>query len=332
MGPVSLARRRSYVVVGAGAVGGGVAGLLHEAGLAVTAVARGEHLARLRSDGLRLSVGHDERRVPLHAVPGPSGVRWRNDTVVLLAVKSQQSAAALVDLAAHAPPGTPVVCLQNGVSNERAALRHFEHVHAVTVMMPASHLAPGEVVLHSLGAPGLLDIGSYPGGTDAVDEAVAVDLREAGFESVARPDVMAWKHRKLLVNLGNGVDAACRDGADADRLVELVRKEGERVLRAAGIAVVSREADLARRGGLLRPLVRRDEAGSSTWQSLARRTGDAEVDHLNGEIVLLGRLHGVATPANELVQGCVNRLAREGRGARVLDAADLLAHLADGAP
>ncbi len=331
MGAVSRAQRRGYVVVGAGAVGGGVAGLLHEAGVSVTAVARGEHLTRLRSDGLRLSVGHDERRVPLHAVAGPGEVQWRDDTVVLLAVKSQQSAAALADLAAHAPPGTPVVCLQNGVSNERAALRHFEHVHAVTVMMPASHLAPGEVVLHSLGAPGLLDIGSYPGGTDAVDEAVATDLRAAGFESVARPDVMAWKHRKLLVNLGNGVDAACRDGADADRLVELVREEGERVLRAAGIAVVSREDDLARRGELLRPLVRRDEAGSSTWQSLARRTGDAEVDHLNGEIVLLGRLHGVATPANELVQRCVNRLAHEGRGARGLDAADLLAHLADGA-
>jgi 2-dehydropantoate 2-reductase len=325
----STGRQHRYVVVGVGAVGGGVAALLHKAGLDVTAVARGEHLARLRAEGLRLSVGHDERLVRLRTVGSVGEVDWHDETVVLLAVKSQQTAAVLADLAAHAPPETPVVCLQNGVSNERAALRHFAHVHAVTVMMPASHLEPGRVVVHSLGAPGLLDVGSYPAGVDPVDEALSADLRAAGFESLPRPDAMAWKHRKLLMNLGNGVDAACQDGAAAERLVALVREEGERVLRAAGVAVVSREDDLARRGELLRPLVRRDEAGSSTWQSLARRTGDVEVDHLNGEVVLLGRLHGVPTPANELVQRTVNRLARDAGGARALDAADLLTVLGE---
>ncbi len=162
LSPESTGRQHRYVVVGVGAVGGGVAALLHEAGLDVTAVARGEHLARLQAEGLRLGVGHDERLVRLRTVASPAEVDWHDDTVVLLAVKSQQTAAALADLAAHAPPGTPVVCLQNGVSNERAALRHFAHVHAVTVMMPASHLSPGRVVVHSLGAPGLLDVGSYP--------------------------------------------------------------------------------------------------------------------------------------------------------------------------
>ena len=47
--------------------------------------------------------------------------------------------------------------------------------------------------------------------------------------------------------------------------------------------------------------------GGSSWQSLQRGTGDIETDYLNGEIVLLGRMHGVPTPANELLQ----RLARE---------------------
>jgi 2-dehydropantoate 2-reductase len=47
--------------------------------------------------------------------------------------------------------------------------------------------------------------------------------------------------------------------------------------------------------------------GGSSWQSLHRHTGDTETDYLNGEIVLLGRLHAVATPANELMQ----QLARE---------------------
>jgi 2-dehydropantoate 2-reductase len=35
-----------------------------------------------------------------------------------------------------------------------------------------------------------------------------------------------------------------------------------------------------------------------------------EADHLNGEVVLLGRLHGVPTPVNELLQRTANRMAR----------------------
>ena len=67
---------------------------------------------------------------------------------------------------------------------------------------------------------------------------------------------------------------------------------------AAGIDHVSEAEDRARRGDILR-IVPIDAAsagpGGSTWQSLARGL-PVEVDYLNGEIVLLGRLHGVPTP------------------------------------
>ena len=41
-----------------------------------------------------------------------------------------------------------------------------------------------------------------------------------------------------------------------------------------------------------------------------------EADQLNGEIVLLGRLHGVPTPVNELLQAVAHELAARRRGAR----------------
>jgi len=44
---------------------------------------------------------------------------------------------------------------------------------------------------------------------------------------------------------------------------------------------------------------------------LARGTGSIEADYLNGEIVLLGRLHGVDTPANAALQRVANGMARE---------------------
>ncbi|MBS44029.1 MAG: 2-dehydropantoate 2-reductase [Nocardioides sp.] len=323
-----------YVVYGAGAVGGGVGGLLHRAGLPVTLVARGEHLATMRRDGLALQVGHTSYVVRPALAGSAAEVDWDGEPpVVLLCVKSQQTHTALADLAPYLHRARAVVSLQNGVANERTLLRHHPHVHGVTVMMPASHLAPGQVVLHSANRPALLDVGRYPAGTDQVDDQVAADLRAAGFESVPRADVMAWKHRKLVLNLGNAVDALCPDeGADgeaADELVRRARAEGEEVLAAAGVPVVSQEDDLARRGQLLRPLVDRGpgHVGSSTWQSVSRGTGDAEADFLNGEVVLQARLAGREVPVNALLQAELAALVREGRPPRSVSARGLLERL-----
>ncbi len=68
--------------------------------------------------------------------------------------------------------------------------------------------------------------------------------------------------------------------------------------------------------------------GGSTTQSLARGTGSVETDWLNGEIVLLGRLHGVPTPANGYFAGLGARLAREGRAPGEVRLAELEAGLA----
>lgn len=315
-----------YVVYGAGAVGGAIGGRLHLAGLDVTLIARGEHLRALQKDGLRLdtAAGLQQLRVP--AVGSVAEVAWTEDTVVLLTLKAQHTASAVDDLAAHAPGQTPLVSVQNGVANEPVILRRFPRTYAVHVILPATHLTPGVVVEGSAGRPGALDIGLFPTGVDEVAEAVAADLRAAGFESVPRADIMAWKHRKLLNNLANGVDAVAAPGPAAEELISLARAEGERVLAGAGRAVVTDAQDAQRRDGVLEPRggVPR---GSSTRQSL-QRGASVEIDYLNGEIVLLGRLHGVPTPVNELICRTVHDLARSGGPAGSLDAAVLLGRLA----
>jgi 2-dehydropantoate 2-reductase len=302
----------AYVVYGAGAVGGVIGGRLHLAGHDVTLVSRGEHLSRIRADGLRLdtAAGVEEIRAP--ATDTAAEVDWSAGPVVVLAVKSHQTAEALADLARHAPAGTTLACAQNGVTNEPAALRLFALTYAITVMLPAQHLEPGLVVQTCDPVPGILDIGRYPSGADDLAEQVAADLRSARFESVARPDIMAWKYRKLVTNAVGDVRTVFPD--EADDLRPLVREEAEAVLAAAGVPLVSEEEDLARRGDLLRG--RPDVDGpNSLGQSLARGTPGTEVDFRAGEIVLLGRLHGVPTPMNAALQRIGAALIREGRAA-----------------
>jgi 2-dehydropantoate 2-reductase len=321
-----------FVIYGAGAVGGTIGGRLSQAGHDVTLIARGDHLRALRDDGLTLATPSGTETLAIPAVGGPEEAGLRPGDVVMLAMKSQHTALAVADLAAVAPPGIAVVCAQNGVNNERVALRAFADVYAVSVMLPATHLEPGVVVSNSAGKTGLLDIGRYPSGVDPVAESVAAALSGATFDSVPRADIMRWKYRKLLLNLGNAVEATCGPAGRTSALMGRVMAEGESVLAAAGVDPVSSDEDRARRGDLLalRPVDGRRRVGGSTTQSLLRGLPTVESDYLNGEIVLLGRLHGVPVPANALVQRLAAVAAATGAGPGGHDPDEVLA-MVDGA-
>jgi 2-dehydropantoate 2-reductase len=318
-----------WTVFGAGAVGGVLAALLHEAGEDVTVVARGAHLDAIRAHGLTLVSPDGSRTVRVPAVLTAAELDPIVATTVLLCVKSHQTHTALEDLTAVLDPETPVVSVQNGVANEPTLLRYFADVQGVCVMMPTAHLEPGVVEQHSSPVPGILDVGSFPGGTNRTSEAVAAAFRSAGFHSELRTDVMAWKHRKLMMNLGNAAQVCCGSGPETEELADRAVVEGEAALAAAGIPVVSRDMDRERRGEILRvvPIPGRERRGGSSWQSLWRATGSIETDYLNGEVVRLGRLHDVPTPTNELLQRTARRLAQTGAQPGSVDPASLLAEL-----
>lgn len=319
-----------FIVYGAGAVGGVIGGQLARHGHDVVLIARGPHLEALRSNGLRLDTPNDSETLDVPAVGHPSEANITSRDVVLLAVKSQATVDALDQLRAATDGPVPVACLQNGVANEPEALRRFPDVYGVCVMLPALHLEPGVVEAASWPTVGILDLGRYPGGVDSTAEALAGALSASGFSSEAIPDVMRWKWAKLLMNLGNAAEALCGQSMEVAELASRARREGVACIRAAGIDAASKEEDQARRGDLLTmlPVGGRDRPGGSTWQSLARGTGSLEVDWLNGEIVLLGRVHGVPTPTNEMLQRRAHEAVRDGIEPGSVDAAELLAQLA----
>ena len=248
-----------YVIIGAGAVGGAVGARLHEAGEDVVLVARGAHLEALRRDGLRFVAPDGERTLPIAAVGGPDELELRPDDVLLLATKSQDTAAALAAWA-PAPVGRtrtaggllPLVCVQNGVANERAALRQFANVYAACVWLPATHLAPGLIVAPGTPVTGVLHLGRYPEGADGTVRQLAERLAAAGIGAPVRDDAMRWKYGKLLGNLGNVLDALLPDDEAALALYERVRDEGRMVLGLAGIPVTSPEEERAERDGRAR--------------------------------------------------------------------------------
>lgn len=314
-----------YIIYGAGAVGGVIGARLHQAGKDVILIARGEHLRVIQDDGLTLEAPGERATLRIPAAASPAEIDFEPDDAVVLAMKTQDTQAALNELAAAAPGSIAVLCAQNGVENERLALRKFENVYGVMLNLPAKHLTPGVVGASSGPVTGILECGRYPSGVDATIEAIVSDFAASTFEARALPDVMRWKYGKLLSNVGNAIEALCR--GDTARLRRMAADETIACYKAAGIEWASETELGARRAQFLRLAedgsTRRE--GGSSWQSLARATGSIESDYLNGEIVLLGRLHGVPTPVNHTLQVLANDASHRGFKPGAYEVEDVIA-------
>ena len=303
-----------FIIYGAGAVGGVIGARLHQHGYSVLLIARGQHLEAIQANGLILESPEETVTLPLSAFGSPSEISFEPGDVVFLAMKSQHTLAALTALREAAGEAIPVVCCQNGVANEREAARVFEHVYGMAVLMPAVHLEPGVVQTTTTGITGVLDCGRYPGGMDETIVKVVEALERSNFVARADPAIMRMKYAKLLMNLGNALQASCGSPPDARELMRRLRDEAFACYDAAQIDCAKRDEFKVRFDGHIdeAPIRGQKRSGGSSWQSLQRGAGSIEADYLNGEITLLGRLHDVPTPVNRAFQQIANELAQSG--------------------
>jgi 2-dehydropantoate 2-reductase len=296
----------------------------------VTLVARGDNYEALATRGLRLETRDEETTLPVSVARDVSELDLTADDVVIVTVKSNDTAAVLEDLSLYAPPEIAVVCAQNGVENERLALRKFAQVYGLCVMLPASHLTPGVARASSVPITGLLDLGRWPDGVDDRAREIASILCASTFDSVARSDIARWKWGKLLMNLGNAVQAVCGNEEPAKELTRRVREEGIAVLHAAGIDYVDRDEVMARRGALLDTGPRGDTRGGGV---IVAESGARDREHRDG--LSDRRVRSARAPARRrdarerFATTTANQLARERRPPGAWSEADVLSMLKD---
>ncbi len=303
------------LVIGAGAVGGAVGGLLHSSGLPVVLVARGPHGAAIRRDGLSLRTPAQRLRLPIPSVPRISALAPRPGDVALLATKLQDAEVAMDELVALAGPTLPIVCAVNGVDGERWAAQRFHSVASMLVWIPAVHLIPGEVRIYGAPCPAVLDVGLYPSGDAPWIDALCDHLRRAGFDALPRRDIRPWKLAKWITNLGGAAQALITD--DWHSVALAARAEGEQVLGAAGLDHVSQRELLERTKAVGAATIDGEHRpGGSTWQSRARGR-PLETPWIEGAMAALGRRVGVATPVLDALSRAAER-PRPRRAAELL--------------
>ena len=316
-----------YVVFGAGAIGSALGAWLHLAGHEALLVGRPAHVDRIRDVGLELRNPEGVRHVRVPAVADLCDVPTGASDVILLCVKSQDTDAALREIRAAGVDlaRVPVFCLQNSIVNEGAAQRYAAHVYGVMLNVPGVYLEPGVVSNPITGNHGYMDIGRFPAGIDDTVRDVARAIGDAGYATHLHDHVMSAKAAKMIGNLGNAFGAITDGREDTTGFMAAVRAEGEGAFRAAGIAWEPRDAFEARvnaaRGTT--KLAPGERNLGSTWQSLMRGAPSLETDYLNGEIVRLGRAHGVPTPRNAVLQVVASRLHSTGARPGALTVGDL---------
>ena len=287
-------------VVGAGALGSYVGARLAQAGQRVLLIGRAAHVAATLRDGLQV---HGEGpvacvvadRVALDASTDMTGVC--DADLVLVCVKSADSAGVARQLAPLLRAEAGVLSLQNGVDNAATLARGLGRPVGVAVAYIAAALPTPGMVQHSGGRALVL-----------ADPAWADLFTHAGFDVRLTDDPLQALWDKLIVNCAcNAISglAPAAYGAMAalpgigDLQAALVR-EAVAVAHAEGVPV-QLEAALAAVAGVARamPLQR-----SSTAQDLARGR-PTEIDQLNGHIAQRGAALGVPVPLNQALWALV---------------------------
>ncbi|ESR24509.1 ketopantoate reductase family protein [Lutibaculum baratangense] len=295
-------------VMAAGGVGGYFGGRLAAAGHDVHFIARGAHLDAIRAEGLRIeSPLGDLRLADASATDDPATIGGVD--VVIFAVKLWDTERAAIACRPLLKPDTLVVTFQNGVSSLGTLSEHLgaEHVAGGVAHIAAVIGAPG-LIRHG-GTMAKLTIGERSGGRSARIGRLVECFRAADVECLESEAIerAIWEKFVFLSAL-SGMTALCRQpigpirsAPDAWALFGAAVAETAAVARACGVDLPpdTEERTLSFSAGL-------PEGMKASMLHDLEAGRPLELRWLSGEVVRLGRVHGVATPAHLAALAALN--------------------------
>jgi len=324
---------RTIGIAGAGSIGCFVGGMLAAGGRRVALLARPRIVAEIETSGLRPTGfdGFDQVIVPDRFVISEDATVLGDAGIVLVTVKSADTAEMADIIASHAPPEAVIVSLQNGVGNTRVLRDRLPGRRVLGGMVPYNVIALGDGRFHRATS------GDIVIERDAAQTAQALSV--PGLRLRPTDDIEGVQWGKLLLNLNNALNALAdlplrrqlglrpwrRLFADQiDEALVAVRAEGIRPVSPtpvpfAWLPSLLRLPDPVF-GVLLGRTMKIDpEARSSMWEDLqrGRRT---EIDHLEGVIAAIAARHGLQAPLSQRIIDLVHQAEREGRGSPGLTA------------
>jgi len=290
-------------VVGAGGVGGGFGAALAQAGADVTFLARGAHLAAMKSQGLKVTGPRgDTHLVPTQATDNPADIGKVD--IVLFCVKLWDVESAGAHIKPLIGPNTAVIPLQNGID---APERLIPILGANAVMggvaqISASIIAPG--VIQQVGTFMRMIFGEFDGKRSKRAEDFLALCLKAGFDATLSEQVLTELWMKFILLASNASIMAAtrqpigklRDDPDLRPIFLAAWQEVIDVGRARGVALPANALD--------KILDFTSHAPPAMKASMALdldRGNRLELPWLGGKVAELGRQLGVPTPTHSMM-------------------------------
>jgi 2-dehydropantoate 2-reductase len=290
-------------IMGAGGVGGYFGARLAASGEDVHFIARGEHLAAMRRDGLQIHSGNGDVLVrPVHATDQPSEVGPVD--LVIVAVKLWSTADALRDAQPLIGADSAVVSFQNGVvATELIATAYGKERTLGGVANIAAVIESPGVIRHT-GNMAVLSIGELDGKISARCQAFVDACTKASIQARVSDSIekTIWEKYVFLVAASSMTAltrlplGAVREDPDTRALTAQIMSEVVAVGKARGVPL---DADLVER--LLQRLDTMPREMVASMLGDLERGKPLELPWLAGGVVQMGSSLGVATPANGFV-------------------------------
>lgn len=287
-------------IVGAGGIGGGYGAALAQAGEDVTFIARGAHLAAMKSKGLKVEGGRGETHVTLtQATDDPRTVGPVD--VVLFCVKLWDVESAGQQIKPMVGKDTAVITLQNGIdAHERLIpLLGKQAVMPGVANISAVIAEPG--VIRQTGTVMRMVFGELDGTKSPRGQALAAACAKAGIDGVFSEAILTELWMKFILLASNAGMMALtrlpignlRNDPDIAPYFIAAYEEVVAVGRASGIALPGDAVD--------RTLNFNRNAPAHLMASMGAdllRGNRIELPWLSGKVIELGGKYGVPVPTH----------------------------------
>jgi len=291
------------VMMGSGGVGGYFGARLAAGGADVHFVARGAHLAAMRSQGLAIEGGSAPLHLPkVQATDDPSSIGTAD--FVLIAVKLWDTEGAIEQVEPIVGPNTTVISFQNGVLKDRYLVRSFGTARVMGGVGYIGSAIDRPGVIRQTGPMQRLLFGELDGAISERGKALLEACLKGGIAAELSPNIQReiWQKFVFLVGL-SGTTATIRkpigpirENAQTRAFLLDVMREVVAVARAEGIDL---PADYAEQRLALADDVAYDM--TSSMHHDLERGNPLEVRWLSGGVVELGAPRAVPTPLNRAI-------------------------------
>jgi len=327
---------RPIVVAGAGSIGCFVGGMLAAAGRRAALLARPRVIGEIESNGLTVTTFEGlSRHVAAEQLTLSDDPKiFAQAGMVLVTVKSADTAEVADAIARHAPADAVIVSLQNGVGNVPVLRRRLPGRIVLAAMVPFNVIASGEGRFHRATSGDIV--------IEQDDADTAGRLSVPGLTWRPTADIAGVQWGKLLVNLNNAINAlsglplreqlAQRSWRMlfADQIAEglaAVKAEGIRPLSPTPVPA-SWAPHLLRLPDALFAIVlgrtmQIDPQARSSMSEDLQRGRRTEIDYLQGVITEIADRRGLQVPLSRRIVALIKNAEAAGRGSPKLTPAQI---------